>query len=193
VISIADSDSTKGTTELLVHIIIDHNLCVPTKTDIITPNFSIVTSSEVLHGHDEDISDTSYLNRHKKKELFEKKTKNRAKEIYKHELHSKMLRQESQQSMVSRSSGMSLTEKSGDSYDSWYKNLTENNDQPLLRVGVFSGQELWGVDQDRLEELIKSKEIQSDYLPVNTPIKVNVDHEGIPSKRSKSSRKKVSK
>jgi hypothetical protein len=133
------------------------------------------------------------LNRHKKKELFEKKTKNRAKEIYKHELHSKMLRQESQQSIVSRSSGISFTDKSSDSYDPWYKNLTENKDQPMLRVGVFNGQELWGVDQDRLEELIKSKEIQSDYLPVNTPIKADVDHEGIPSRRSKSARKKVSK
>jgi hypothetical protein len=196
VVSIADSDSTKGTAELLVHILIDHNLSVPSKTDIIIPKFSIATNvCELSVVHQEDISDTSYHNRHKKKELFEKKAKNRATEVYRHELHSKMLRQESLQTISSNLSGMSLaTEKSTDSHESWYKNLVENKDQPLPRVGIFNGQELFGIEQDRLEELIKSKEIQSDYLPVHTPVDRNVDHaENISRRRTRSFRKRATK
>lgn len=190
------SDSTKGTSELLVHILIDSNLSVPAKTDIITPNYSIIEKNlrDFSDVKKEDISDSSYLNRHKKKELSEKKTKNRAKEVYRHELHSKLLRQESSSSIATQSSfGFSKSlEKHVDTDELWYKNLVEKKDQPLFRVGVFNGQELWGIDQDRLEELIKSKEIQSDYLPVNTPVEVVNDAHNS-SKRIRSTRKKVSK
>ena len=180
-----------------MHILIDSNLSVPTKTDIITPNFSVITTNlrDCPCLPQEDISDSSYLNRHKKKELFEKKSKNRAKEIYRHELHSRMLRQESASSVTSQSSlGFSQNlDKNLDTDDLWYQKFVENNDQPVLRVGVFNGQELWGIDQDRLEELIKSKDIVSDYLPVNTPVEI-VDQElQNVSKKIRPTRKKVSK
>ena len=105
VISISDSDSTKGTSELLVHLLVDSNLSVPSKPDILTPNFTPITTilNDLTNASTEDISDSSYLHRHKKKELFEKKAKNRAKEVYRHELHSKMLRKSFGGSMDSQS------------------------------------------------------------------------------------------
>lgn len=178
-----------------MHILIDCNLSVSTKTDIITPNYSIIEENlRDSNVSEEDISDSSYLNRHKKKELSEKKTKNRAKEVYRHELHSKMLRQESASSISTQSTVLTKSlDKHVDTDELWFKKLRESKDRPVFRVGVFNGQELWGIDQDRLEELIKSKEIQSDYLPVNTPVEsVGQDVQNVP-KRIRSTRKKVSK
>lgn len=192
-VSISASDSTKGTSELLVHTWIDSNLSLPAKTDIITPNFSIV-STNFRDGRSkaskEDISDSSYLIRHKKKELFEKKAKNRAKEVYRYELHSKMLRRESSAASFVSTQSMN-SEKNIDTDELWYQKWVESKDQPLVRVGVFNGEELYGIDQNILEELIKSKEIQSDYLPVHTP--VDMAEQELETKRPRSARKKVSK
>ena len=171
--------------ELLVHILIDNNLCVPTKPDILTPSFSIYTGNfKNLDWQVEDISDSSYFNRHKKKELVEKKTKNRATEIYRHQLHSQQLMQSSCMFDNYSSRASSNSEKSVEIDDYWYKNFLQNKEKPLYRVGIFNGEELWSIDQDLLEKLVKSKEIQSDYLPANSPIEVP-DQTGFRSSRRK--------
>ena len=95
---------------------------------------------------------------------------------------------ESSSNLKSESSLVNF-EKSVETDQEWYKDLIQGKEKAVFRVGVFNGQELWGIEQDRLEELIKSKEIQSDYLPVNTPIETME----LSCKKDRSTRKKISK
>lgn len=204
-ICILDDDvllGRRGCRKLRVHLLADNVIHSPfsTKTDIgtkgeveiVVPHCHIMSQdfldalvptkeSPPESGETVDISDDAYLPSHKRRELQEKKSKNRAKEIYRHEMYLLSLHQENE----SRKKDWSLTSLLGQSAPSTPTSAVETlsvstttavtpaaispypntpGGSESLRIGVFRGTELVSIDPEEWISIMAEKNIQSHFV-----------------------------
>lgn len=144
----------------------DNTLQVPEKNEIMVPNFVYVqennkgTTTKTTEEPIEEVADENYHVRHRRRELMEKKSKNRAKEIYRHDMYLQSLKQESQRHIERHMpSLLDLNEWKEDSF----LDLAMESD-PIFRVGIFKGQELDYVDLGEFDSIVSRTRVSSQFI-----------------------------